>query len=54
MMRVLMRSIDDIEHMSCVVLSCERHLAQEETTKRDAESQSYKPLKHWGHDTVKA
>jgi hypothetical protein len=46
MMRVLMRSIDDIEQMSCVVVCCEPHLAQEETAKRDAEGQSYKPLKH--------
>ena len=45
--------IDDIPHMRKVVSYCKRHLAQEETAKRDTESKSYKSLKNWGHDAQK-
>jgi hypothetical protein len=30
-----------------------RHLAHEETAKRDTESKSYRSLKNWGHDAQK-
>ncbi|KAK4177591.1 hypothetical protein QBC36DRAFT_345327 [Triangularia setosa] len=43
----------DIPHMRKVVAYCKRHLAQEETAKRDAESRSYRSLKNWGHDALK-
>lgn len=45
---------DDIAHMRKVVAYCKRHLAQEETAKRDTNSKSYKSLKNWGHDAQKA
>ena len=31
-----------------------RHLAQEETAKKDTTSRSYKSLKNWGHDAQKS
>jgi hypothetical protein len=45
--------IDDIPHMRKVVASCKRHLAQEETAKKNTDSKSYKSLKNWGHDAQK-
>lgn len=36
-----------------VVSYCKRHLAQEETAKRNTDSKSYKSLKNWGHDALK-
>ncbi|KAF2277366.1 uncharacterized protein EI97DRAFT_500346 [Westerdykella ornata] len=45
---------DDIDHMRKVVSYCKRHLAQEEKAKRDTNSKSYKSLKNWGHDPLKA
>ena len=39
--------------MRKVASYCKRHLAQEETAKRDTESKSYKSLKNWGHDALK-
>jgi hypothetical protein len=44
----------DIEHMRRVVSYCKRHLAQEEHAKRDPSSKSYRSLKNWGHDALKA
>lgn len=44
----------DIDHMRKVVSYCKRHLAQEEKAKQDPESRSYKSLKNWGHDPLKA
>ncbi|KAI9776481.1 MAG: hypothetical protein M1835_005505 [Candelina submexicana] len=44
---------DDIDHMRKVVAYNKRHLAQEETAKRNTESKSYKSLKNWGHDAQK-
>ncbi|TGZ84620.1 hypothetical protein EX30DRAFT_337121 [Ascodesmis nigricans] len=44
---------DDIAHMRKVVSYCKRHLAQEETAKKNTESKSYKSLKNWGHDAQK-
>jgi len=42
-------------HRMCKVVSyCKRHLAQEENAKRDTSSKSYKSLKNWGHDPLKA
>ncbi|EUC45754.1 hypothetical protein COCMIDRAFT_94719 [Bipolaris oryzae ATCC 44560] len=45
---------EDIDHMRKVVAYCKRHLAQEEKAKQDTESKSYKSLKNWGHDALKA
>jgi hypothetical protein len=45
---------DDIDHMRKVVAYCKRHLAQEEKAKQDTNSKSYKSLKNWGHDALKA
>ncbi|KUJ24654.1 uncharacterized protein LY89DRAFT_745616 [Mollisia scopiformis] len=45
---------DDIDHMRKVVAYCKRHLAQEEKAKKDTDSKSYKSLKNWGHDALKA
>ncbi|KAJ9130846.1 hypothetical protein NKR19_g9729 [Coniochaeta hoffmannii] len=45
---------EDIAHMRKVVSYCKRHLAQEENAKRDTSSKSYKSLKNWGHDPLKA
>lgn len=44
----------DIDHMRHVVSYCKRHLAQEEHAKRDPSSKSYRSLKNWGHDALKA
>ncbi|MCJ1352828.1 MAG: hypothetical protein MMC33_002812 [Icmadophila ericetorum] len=44
----------DIPHMRKVVAYCKRHLAQEETAKKNPESKSAKSLKNWGHDPQKA
>lgn len=44
---------EDIQHMRKVVSYCKRHLAQEETAKKDTSSKSYKSLKNWGHDPLK-
>lgn len=33
---------EDVDHMRKVVAYCKRHLAQEETAKRNTESKSYK------------
>ncbi|KAL2869733.1 DUF3140 domain-containing protein [Aspergillus lucknowensis] len=46
-------SDEDIDHMRRVVSYCKRHLAQEETAKRDTGSKSYRSLKNWGHDALK-
>lgn len=45
---------EDIQHMRRVVAYCKRHLTQEEKAKQDANSKSYKSLKNWGHDPLKA
>lgn len=45
---------EDIDHMRKVVAYCKRHLAQEEKAKQDTNSKSYKSLKNWGHDALKA
>lgn len=45
---------DDISHMRKVVSYCKRHLAQEETAKKNTDSKTYKSLKNWGHDVLKA
>ncbi|KAL3476526.1 hypothetical protein BJX99DRAFT_227597, partial [Aspergillus californicus] len=42
-----------VDHMRKVVSYCKRHLAQEETAKRDPSSKSYRSLKNWGHDALK-
>lgn len=44
---------DELQHMRRVVAYCKRHLAQEETAKRNTNSKSYKSLKNWGHDPLK-
>lgn len=44
---------DDVSHMRKVVSYCKRHLAQEETAKKNTDSKSYKSLKNWGHDALK-
>ncbi|KAI9863037.1 MAG: hypothetical protein M1824_000725 [Vezdaea acicularis] len=44
---------EDVAHMRKVVAYCKRHLAQEETAKRDTASKSYRSLKNWGHDASK-
>ena len=44
---------EDIQHMRRVAAYCKRHLAQEETAKKNTESKSYKSLKNWGHDAQK-
>ncbi|KAI9889017.1 MAG: hypothetical protein M1814_006075 [Vezdaea aestivalis] len=44
---------EDIDHMRRVVAYNKRHLAQEETAKKDTDSKSYKSLKNWGHDAQK-
>ena len=44
----------DIDHMRRVVAYNKRHLAQEEKAKQDTDSKSYKSLKNWGHDPLKA
>jgi len=45
---------EDVDHMRRVVAYCKRHLAQEETAKKNTNSKSYKSLKNWGHDAQKA
>lgn len=40
---------DDIPHMRKVAAYCARHLAQEETAKKDPESRSARSLKNWGY-----
>ncbi|KAJ5240886.1 uncharacterized protein N7469_002477 [Penicillium citrinum] len=47
-------SDSDIDHMRRVVAYNKRHLAQEEKAKQDTNSKSYKSLKNWGHDPLKA
>ncbi|GKZ38940.1 hypothetical protein AbraIFM66950_011545 [Aspergillus brasiliensis] len=47
-------SDEDVSHMRKVVSYCKRHLAQEETAKQNTDSKSYKSLKNWGHDPLKA
>lgn len=37
----------DIDHMRRVAAYNKRHLAQEETAKKDTNSRSYKSLKNW-------
>ncbi|KAK4984381.1 hypothetical protein LTR50_006636 [Elasticomyces elasticus] len=44
---------EQIGHMRKVVSYCKRHLAQEETAKKNTDSKSYKSLKNWGHDAQK-
>ncbi|KAJ5758974.1 hypothetical protein N7520_006130 [Penicillium odoratum] len=46
-------SDSEIDHMRRVVSYCKRHLAQEESVKRNTESKSYRSLKNWGHDALK-
>ncbi|CAI7602214.1 unnamed protein product [Penicillium pancosmium] len=43
----------EIDHMRRVVSYCKRHLAQEESAKRNPHSRSYRSLKNWGHDALK-
>ncbi|OOQ83956.1 hypothetical protein PEBR_32636 [Penicillium brasilianum] len=43
----------EIDHMRKVVSYCKRHLAQEETAKKNPDSKSYRSLKNWGHDALK-
>lgn len=45
---------EDIAHMRKVVAYNKRHLAQEETAKKNTDSKSFKSLKNWGHDAQKA
>ncbi|KAI9701678.1 MAG: hypothetical protein M1820_006449 [Bogoriella megaspora] len=45
---------EDIDHMRKVVAYCKRHLAQEQSAKQNPESKSFKSLKNWGHDALKA
>ncbi|PNS20438.1 hypothetical protein CAC42_5888 [Sphaceloma murrayae] len=45
---------DDIPHMRKVVAYNKRHLAQEESAKKNPDSKSAKSLKNWGHDPQKA
>ncbi|PMD61835.1 uncharacterized protein K444DRAFT_380290 [Hyaloscypha bicolor E] len=45
---------EDVAHMRRVVAYCKRHLAQEETAKKDTSSKSYRSLKNWGHDAQKS
>ncbi|KAG8622977.1 hypothetical protein KVT40_007953 [Elsinoe batatas] len=45
---------DDIPHMRKVVAYNKRHLAQEESAKKNPDSRSAKSLKNWGHDPQKA
>ncbi|KAJ9651926.1 hypothetical protein H2198_008822 [Neophaeococcomyces mojaviensis] len=47
-------SDEDVQHMRRVAAYNKRHLAQEETAKKDTNSRSYKSLKNWGHDAQKA
>lgn len=44
---------EDVKHMRRVAAYNKRHLAQEETAKKDTNSRSYKSLKNWGHDAQK-
>ncbi|KAF2157717.1 hypothetical protein K461DRAFT_290007 [Myriangium duriaei CBS 260.36] len=44
---------DDIPHMRKVVAYNKRHLAQEESAKKNPNSKSAKSLKNWGHDPQK-
>lgn len=44
----------DVDHMRRVVSYCKRHLAQEEKAKQNTNSRSYRSLKNWGHDALKA
>lgn len=46
-------SDEDVKHMRRVAAYNKRHLAQEETAKKDTNSRSYKSLKNWGHDAQK-
>ncbi|KGO58576.1 Protein of unknown function DUF3140 [Penicillium expansum] len=46
-------SDQDIDLMRRVVSYCKRHLAQEERSKQDTSSKSYRSLKNWGHDSLK-
>lgn len=50
----LMDRQEDVAHMRRVVAYCKRHLAQEETAKKDTSSKSYRSLKNWGHDAQKS
>ncbi|KAL9093812.1 MAG: hypothetical protein Q9159_000114 [Coniocarpon cinnabarinum] len=45
---------EDLPHMRKTASYLKRHLAQEEKAKNDTESKSYKSLKNWGHDPLKA
>jgi hypothetical protein len=45
---------EDIAHMRKVVAYCKRHLAQEESAKKNPDSNSAKSLKNWGHNPSKA
>ena len=45
---------EDIGHMRKVAGYNKRHLAQEGKAKQDTDSKSYKSLKNWGHDALKA
>lgn len=47
-------SDEDVQHMRRVAAYNKRHLAQEETAKKDTNSRSYKSLKNWGHDAQKS
>ncbi|KAI9887073.1 MAG: hypothetical protein M1823_001145 [Watsoniomyces obsoletus] len=44
---------EDLPHMRKVVSYCKRHLAQEETAKRNPDSKSARSLRNWGHDPSK-
>ncbi|KAJ5937305.1 hypothetical protein N7454_004960 [Penicillium verhagenii] len=46
-------SDSEIDHMRRVVSYCKRHLAQEDSVKRNTESKSCRSLKNWGHDALK-
>ena len=45
---------DALGHMGKVVSYCKRHLAQEEKAEQHTNSKSYRSLKNWGHDALKA
>ncbi|KAJ5091006.1 hypothetical protein N7532_009690 [Penicillium argentinense] len=43
----------EIPHVRRVISYCKRHLAQEESAKRNPHSRSYRSLKNWGHYALK-
>lgn len=51
---VLISDADDIQHMRKVSNYCKRHMAQESHVMHNPNSKSYKSLKNWGHDSLKA